>query len=60
MTTFRDRNQIRRRSRAVKAYLAKHPEIVTEDFPACAPELNPDEGVRGWAKAACLVTGVWP
>jgi hypothetical protein len=33
-----------------KAYLAKHPEIVTEDFPAYAPELNPDEGVWGWAK----------
>jgi len=29
----------------VRAYLAKHPEIVTEKFPAYAPELNPDEQV---------------
>jgi transposase len=34
----------------VKAYLANHPEIVTEEFPAYAPELNPDEGVWGWTK----------
>ena len=34
----------------VKQYLARHPEIVTEDFPGYAPEANPDEGVWGWAK----------
>jgi transposase len=50
MTVIWDRNQIHGRSKAVQAYLAKHPEIVTEDFPAYAPELNPDEGVWGWAK----------
>jgi hypothetical protein len=38
MTILWDRNQIHGRSKAVKAYLAKHPEIVTEDFPAYAPE----------------------
>ena len=27
----------------VRAYLARHPEIVTERFPAYAPELNPEE-----------------
>ena len=41
---------IHNRSRKVKAYLAKHPEIVAETLPAYAPELNPDEGVWGWIK----------
>jgi transposase len=50
MTIIWDRNQIHGRSKAVRAYLAEHPEIVTEDFPAYAPELNPDEGVWGWTK----------
>jgi hypothetical protein len=31
----------------VKAYLTKHPEIETEDFPGYAPDANPDEGVWG-------------
>ena len=34
----------------VKAYLAKHPEIVVEDFPGYAPELNPVELVWCWTK----------
>jgi transposase len=38
------------RSRAVQAYLADHPEIVTERLPAYAPELNPDELVWAWTK----------
>ena len=38
------------RSGVVKAYLAKHPEIVTEDFPGYAPDANPDEGVWGYTK----------
>lgn len=50
MTIIWDRSRIHRRSGAVKAYLAKHPEIATEEFPAYAPELNPDEGVWGWTK----------
>jgi transposase len=50
MTIIWDRSRIHRRSGAVKAYLANHPEIVTEEFPAYAPELNPDEGVWGWTK----------
>jgi hypothetical protein len=29
----------------VQAYLAEHPEIVTEGLPSCAPETNPDESV---------------
>ena len=38
------------RSRLVKAYLAKHPDIVAETLPSYAPEANPDEGVWGWTK----------
>jgi transposase len=49
-TVVWDRNQIHGRSRVVKAYLAEHPEIVAEDFPGYAPELNPDEMVWGWTK----------
>ncbi len=45
ITVLWDRNQIHSRSRAVRAYLAKHPEVVAEDFPGYAPELNPDEDV---------------
>src|ERR1700674_2395125 len=50
MTIVWDRGRIHRRSKAVQAYLAEHPEIVTEEFPAYAPELNPDEGVWSWTK----------
>jgi transposase len=50
MTVVWDRNKIHSRSKVVKKYLAEHPEIVVEDFPAYAPELNPDEGVWGWTK----------
>jgi transposase len=45
-----DRNQIHGKSKAVKAWLAKHPGVVCEDFPGYVPDLNPDEGVWGWAK----------
>jgi transposase len=49
-TVIWDRNQIHSRSRVVRAYLAEHPEIVAEDFPGYAPELNPDELVWCWTK----------
>jgi transposase len=49
-TVIWDRNQIHSRSKVVRAYLEDHPEIVVEDFPAYAPELNPDELVWGWTK----------
>ena len=49
-TVIWDRSNIHSRSRLVKAYLAKHPEIVAENFPSYAPEANPDEGVWGWTK----------
>jgi transposase len=49
-TVIWDRNQIHSRSKVVRAYLAEHPEIVVEDFPGYAPELNPDELVWCWTK----------
>jgi transposase len=50
LTVVWDRNQIHSKSRAVKAWLAEHPEVVAEDFPGYVPDLNPDEGVWGWTK----------
>lgn len=49
-TLFWDGSRIHRKSKVVQAYLAKHPEIVAEDLPPYAPELNPDEQVWGWSK----------
>ena len=49
-TVIWDGSNIHSRSRLVKAYLAKHPELVAETLPSYAPELNPDEGVWGWSK----------
>src|SRR3954468_17492284 len=50
LTVVWDRNQIHSRARVVKAWLAGHPRVAAEDFPGYAPDLNPDEGVWGWAK----------
>ena len=50
MTILWDQSNIHERSGVVKTYLAKHPEIVTEDFPGYAPDANPDEGVWGYTK----------
>ena len=44
------RNNIHGRSKAVKAWLARHPNVVVEDFPAHDPDANPDEWVWSWAK----------
>jgi len=49
-TVLWDGSNTHSRSRLVKAYLAKHPEIVAETFPAYAPEINPDENVWSWTK----------
>jgi transposase len=49
-TVVWDGSKIHSKSALVRAYLAKHPEIVAETLPAYAPELNPDEGVWGWTK----------
>jgi transposase len=45
MTLLWDRGQIHDRSKVVRAYLAGHPEVVTEKLPSYAPETNPDEMV---------------
>jgi transposase len=50
MTILWDQSKIHERSAVVRTYLAKHPEIVTEDFPGYAPDANPDEGVWGYTK----------
>jgi transposase len=49
-TVLWDGSNTHSRSRLVKAYLAKHPEIVAETLPAYAPEINPDENVWSWTK----------
>lgn len=59
-TVVWDRSRIHSRSKVVKAYLAKHPEIVAEDFPGYAPELNPDELVWCWTKYGRLCNWAAP
>jgi transposase len=49
-TVVWDRSNIHSKSKAVKAWLARHAEVVVEDFPGYAPDLNPDEWVWGWTK----------
>lgn len=50
MTILWDGSKIHDRSKLVQAFLARHPEIVTERLPAYAPEMNPDELVWAWTK----------
>jgi DDE superfamily endonuclease/Winged helix-turn helix len=50
LTVVWDRSNIHSKSKAVKEWLAKHPDVVAEDLPGYVPDLNPDEGVWGWAK----------
>src|SRR5262249_57082555 len=49
-TILWDRNNIHRKSKLVRAWLAEHPKVVVEDFPGYTPDLNPDELVWGWSK----------
>jgi hypothetical protein len=49
-TVVWDRNNTHSRSREVKAWLARHPRVVVEDFPSHAPDADPDEWVWSWAK----------
>jgi transposase len=49
-TVVWDRNNIHGRSKVVKAWLARHPKVVVEDFPSYDPQSNPDEWVWSWAK----------
>jgi transposase len=50
LTVLWDGSRIHDHSKLVRAFLAEHPEIVTERLPAYAPELNPDELVWAWTK----------
>ena len=54
MTILWDRGNVHDRSKVVRAYLAVHPEMVTEKFPGYAPETNPDEMVWQHSKHARL------
>jgi transposase len=54
LTVLWDGSPVHSKARVVRAYLAKHPEIVAENLPAYAPELNPDELVWNWSKYARL------
>ena len=53
-TVVWDGNNIRSKSKVVKAWLAKHPNVVEEDFPAYDPQNNPDGWVWSWAKCGKL------
>jgi transposase len=50
LTVVWDRNKIHSQAKVVKAWLAKHPEVVVEEFPSYAPNTNPDEEVWCWTK----------
>ena len=50
LTVLWDGSNVHSKSKVVQAYLAKHPEIIAENLPPYAPELNPDELVWGWSK----------
>ena len=54
LTIIWDRGNIHDRAGTVRNYLARHPEIVMERFPAYAPELNPEEWVWQHTKSSCL------
>src|SRR3954451_17745703 len=47
VTLVWDRNNIHSKAKAVKAWLARHPDVVAEEYPGYVPDLNPDEGVWG-------------
>jgi transposase len=50
LTVLWDRGSVHGKAKLVKAFLAEHPDIVAENLPAYAPEINPDELVWGWSK----------
>jgi transposase len=50
LTVVWERGPIHDKAKVVRDWLAKHPGVVTGKFPGYVPDLNPDEGVRGWAK----------
>jgi transposase len=50
LTVLWDRGPVHKKSSVVRAYLAQHSDLVTEELPTYAPELNPDELVWSWSK----------
>jgi transposase len=50
LTVLWDGSGVHSKAKLMKAFLAAHPEIVAENLPAYAPEINPDELVWGWSK----------
>jgi transposase len=50
LTVVWDRHNIHSRSRLVQEWLTGQPDVVLEDLPGYAPELNPDEMVWAWLK----------
>jgi transposase len=50
LTLVWDRHNIHSRARLVKEWLAGQTDVVLEDLPGYAPELNPDEMVWAWLK----------
>jgi transposase len=50
LTILWDGSTLHDKSKLVRAFLAEHPEIVTEKLPAYAPDVNPDELVWAWTK----------
>ena len=49
-TVVWDGHGIHSKAKLVKAWLAKHPEVVAQTLPPYSPSLNPDEWVWSWAK----------
>jgi transposase len=54
LTVLWDRSRTHNCSRAVQTYLARHPEIVTDEFPSYAPELDPAEQIWTHLKSHTL------
>jgi hypothetical protein len=56
LTVVWGRNRIHGQARAVRAWLAGHPEVAAEGLPGYVPALNPDEGAWGRAKYGRLAS----
>jgi transposase len=50
LTVLWDRSGVHSKAHLVQAFLAAHPEIMAEELPTYAPEINPDELVWSWSK----------
>ena len=59
-TVVWDRNNIHSKSKVVKAWLARHPKVVVEDFPAYDPRSTPTSGCGVGRSTANCATSVLP